>query len=114
QQRCPDCDMWYDSPHVDNLIDYFEPADRGRVSIHIEKKRKRRTSRGAFAKLTTMAHGRPRITDDPPIRVTISDDEQDYLVDHLLAEYRMTLQEDRRSLFDRFTPVHGVSQAAGR
>ena len=88
----PELDIWYGGMHVDRLISYFEPADRGRVSIHIEKKRKRRTSRGAFAKLTTMAHGRPRITEDPPIRVTISDDEQDYLVDHLLAEYRMTLQ----------------------
>ncbi len=106
-------DIWYDSTHVDSLIGYFEPADRGRVSIHIEKQRKRRTSRGAFAKLTTMVHGRPRITADPPIRVTVSDDEQDYLVDHLLAGYRLTLQEDRRVLFDRFTPVDVVRQVVG-
>jgi len=33
----PELDIWYDSMHVDNLIGYFEPADRGRVSIHIEK-----------------------------------------------------------------------------
>jgi hypothetical protein len=55
----PELDIWYDAMHHDSLISYFEPADRGRVSIHIEKKRKRRTSRGAFAKLPTMAHGRP-------------------------------------------------------
>src|SRR5690242_6429305 len=97
----PELDIWYDAIHADSLINYFEPVDRGRVSIHIEKKRKRRTSRGAFAKLTTMAHGRPRITQDPPLRVTISDDEQTDLVGHLLAGYRLTLQEDRRSLFDR-------------
>ena len=109
----PELDIWYDGMHVDSLISYFEPADRGRVSIHIEKKRRRRTSRGAFAKLTTMAHGRPRITEDPPIRVTISDDEQADLVDHLLAEYRLTLQEDRRSLFDRFTEVDVVRQVVG-
>ena len=95
------------------MIDYFEPADRGRVSVHIEKKRRRRTSRGAFAKLTAMAHGRPRITEEPPIRVTISDDEQAELVDHLLAEYRLTLQEDRRNLFDRFTEVDVVRQVVG-
>jgi hypothetical protein len=109
----PELDTWYDNMHVDSLISYFEPADRGRVSIHIEKKRKRRTSRGAFAKLTTMVHGRPRITAEPPIRVTISDDEQDDLTDHLLAEYRLTLQEDRRSLFDRFTVVDVVRQVVG-
>jgi uncharacterized protein (DUF2252 family) len=109
----PELDIWYDGTHADKLIDYFEPADRGRVSIHIEKKRERRTSRGAFAKLTTMAHGRPRITEDPPVRVTISDEEQADLVDHLLAGYRLTLQEDRRNLFDRFTEVDTVRQVVG-
>jgi uncharacterized protein (DUF2252 family) len=109
----PELDIWYDSTHVDSLIGYFEPADRGRVSIHIERQRERRTSRRAFAKLTTMAHGRPRISEDPPIRVTISDDEQADLVDHLLAGYRLTLQEDTRALFDRFTPVDVVRQVVG-
>jgi uncharacterized protein (DUF2252 family) len=109
----PELDIWYDGTRADKLINYFEPADRGQVSIHIEKKRKRRTSRGAFAKLTTMAHGRPRITEDPPVRVRISDDEQADLVDHLFAGYRLTLQEDRRRLFDRFTEVDVVRQVVG-
>jgi uncharacterized protein (DUF2252 family) len=108
-----DLDIWYDGIYVDSLLGYFEPADRGRVSTHIEKQRNRRTSRGAFGKLTTMAHGRPRIDEEPPIRVAISDDRQDDLVDHLLAEYRLTLQDDRRSLFDRFTAVDVVRQVVG-
>lgn len=108
----PELDLWYDGIHVDSLINYFEPADRGRVSVHIEKKAKRRTSRGAFAKLTTVVDGRPRIDEDPPIRTTIDDDEQDDL-DQLLAGYRLTLQEDRRHLFDRFTLVDVVRQVVG-
>ncbi len=88
-------------------------ADRGRVSVHIDKKRQRRTSRGAFAKLTTMASGRPRISEEPPLRVRIPDEQQADLVDHLLAEYRLTLQEDRRHLFDRFTEVDTVRQVVG-
>ena len=109
----PELDIWYDGVHVDSFISYFEPADRGRISIHIERKRERRTSRGAFAKLTTMAHGRPRITEEPPVRVTIGDDEQAELVDRLLTEYRLTLQDDRRSLFDRFTETDTVRQVVG-
>jgi hypothetical protein len=109
----PELDIWYDGVRVERLMRYFEPADRGRLSIHIEKQRGRRTSRGTFAKLTTMAHGRPRITEEPPLRVTISDAEQAELVDHLLAEYRLTLQEDRRALFDRFTEVDTVRQVVG-
>jgi uncharacterized protein DUF2252 len=109
----PELDIWYDVIHADNLIGYFEPADQGRVSVRIEKKRQRRTSRGAFAKLTTMAHGRPRITEEPPLRVTIGDDEQADLVYQLFGGYRLTLQEDRRSLFDRFTEVDAVRQVVG-
>jgi uncharacterized protein (DUF2252 family) len=111
--RMPELDIWYDGTHVDSLLGYFEPADRGLVSVHIERKRKRRTSRGAFAKLVAMAHGRPRITEEPPVRVTIGDQEQADLVDHLLAEYRLTLREDRRSLFDRFTEADVVRQVVG-
>jgi uncharacterized protein (DUF2252 family) len=109
----PELDIWYDSIHADSLIGYFEPADQGRVSIHIEKKRQRRTSRGALAKLTTMAEGRPRITEDPPIRVTLDDQEQADIVGQLLAQYRLSLQDDRRALFDRFTLVDVVRQVVG-
>jgi uncharacterized protein (DUF2252 family) len=109
----PELDIWYDGTHVDRLLGYFEPADRGRVSVHIERGRRRRTSRGAFAKLVAMAHGRPRITEDPPVRVTIGDEEQADLVDHLLAGYRLTLREDQRSLFDRFTEADVVRQVVG-
>jgi Uncharacterized protein conserved in bacteria (DUF2252) len=109
----PELDIWYDGIHADSLIGYFEPADRGRVSVHIEKKRRHRTSRGALAKLTTMAQGRPRITEDPPIRVTLDDQEQADIAGHLLAEYRLSLQEDRRALFDRFTLVDVVRQVVG-
>ncbi len=109
----PEIDIWYDGMHVDSLIGYFEPADRGRVAVHIEKKQTHRTSRGAFAKLTTMAEGRPRITEEPPIRMAVDDDEQGDLVDHLLAGYRLTLQEDRRQLFDRFTEADVVRQVVG-
>jgi len=106
-------DIWYDGIHVDKLISYFEPADRGRVSVHIERKRRRRTSRGAFTRLTAMAHGRPRITEDPPVRVTISDEEQAEIWEYLLGGYRLTLQEDRRALFDRFIEVDVVRQVVG-
>jgi uncharacterized protein (DUF2252 family) len=109
----PELDLWYAGTRADSLIDYFEPADRGRVSVYIDKKRERRTSLGAFAKLTDVTGGRPRITEEPPVRVAISDAEQADLVGTLLAEYRLTLQEDRRILFDRFTETDTVRQVVG-
>ncbi len=106
-------DIWYDGMQAERFVGYFEPADRGQVKIQIEKGKVKRTSRGAFAKLTTMTRGRPRITPQPPLRVTIDDDEQGDIIDHLLAGYRETLQNDRRALFDRFTPVDMVRQVVG-
>jgi uncharacterized protein (DUF2252 family) len=111
--RMPELDIWYDGMHVDNLIGYFEPADQARISTHIEKQKQRRTSRGALAKLTSTVRGRPRITADSPMRVRIGDDEQADLVNGLFAEYRLTLQEDRRVLFDRFIEVDVVRQVVG-
>jgi uncharacterized protein (DUF2252 family) len=109
----PELDVWYDATYADDLIQYYEPADRDQVSVYIERKRKRRVSRRAFTKLTEMADGRPRITENPPIRVAVSDDEQADIVDELLAGYRATLQDDRRSLFDRFTLTDVVRQVVG-
>ncbi len=109
----PELDTWYDATRADSLIRYFEPADRDRVSVYIERKRERRGSRRAFTKLTEMVHGRPRITEDPPVRVAVSDDEQDRIAGELLAGYRQTLQDDRRHLFDRFTLTDVVRQVVG-
>ena len=111
--RATELDIWYDGMHVDSLLGYFEPADRGTVSVHIDKKKRHRTHEGAYARLTEEAHGRPRITEDPPVRTTVADDEQLELVDELLAGYRTTLQEDRRHLFDRFTEADVVRQVVG-
>jgi uncharacterized protein (DUF2252 family) len=109
----PLLDIWYEGTRFDQFIDYFEPADRGQVKVQIEKGKETRTSRGAFAKLTTERRGRARITPAPPLRVTLDDDEQGDIVEGLLGGYRLTLQEDRRKLFDRFTAVDIVRQVVG-
>jgi uncharacterized protein (DUF2252 family) len=109
----PELDIWYDATRADRLVEYFEPADRDQVSVYIERKRRKRISRHAFTKLTEMTDGRPRITEDPPVRVAISDDEQDDIADELLASYRQTLQHDRRALFDRFALTDVVRQVVG-
>ncbi len=109
----PLLDIWYEGTRVDRFIDYFEPADHDQVKVQIEKDKQKRTSRGAFARLTSEQRGRPRITPQPPLRVTLDDAEQGNIVDNLIAGYRLTLQEDRRKLFDRFILVDVVRQVVG-
>jgi uncharacterized protein (DUF2252 family) len=109
----PILDIWYEGTRFDQFIDYFETADRDQIKVQFEKGKDTRTSRGAFAKLTTGTRGRARITPQPPFRVRLDDSEQGDVVEGLLGEYRLTLQEDRRKLFDRFTPVDIVRQVVG-
>jgi uncharacterized protein (DUF2252 family) len=109
----PILDIWYEGTRFDQFIDSFESADRDQVKIQFEKGKEKRTSRGAFAKLTTEQRGRARITPHPPLRVTLDDDEQGDVIEGLLGEYRLTLQEDRRKLYDRFTTVDIVRQVVG-
>jgi uncharacterized protein (DUF2252 family) len=108
-----DIEIWYDGMQVERFIDFFDTADRGQVTVHIERGKKRRTNRGAYDKITRVARGQPRITTDPPLRVRIDDAEQGDIVDGLLGDYRQTLLEDRRALFDRFAPVDIVRQVVG-
>ena len=109
----PEIDIWYDGMHVDRFIGFFDTADRDDVEVQIEKGKRNKTSRGAYQKITRVARGRPRITTEPPLRVRIPDTEQGDIVEHLLGGYRQTLQDDRRALFDRFTPVDIVRQVVG-
>ena len=60
-------DIWYDGMRVNRFVQHFEHADRGQVKIFIEKGKKKRTSLGAYPKLTAIASGRPRITPQFPI-----------------------------------------------
>jgi uncharacterized protein (DUF2252 family) len=109
----PELDIWYDGIYVEGLIGFFSDADQRRVSTYIDRRKQRRTSRGALPRLTLMAQGRARITEDPPRRVRVGDNEQADLVNQLFGEYRLTLPEDRRTLFDRFTEVDAVRQVVG-
>ena len=110
----PELDIWYDSIHVDSLVSYFEPADRGRVSVHIEQQRQAphqpRGVRQAHRRWRTAAPGSPKTRRSGSPSATTS---RPIWSPILIAEYRLTLHEDRRALFDRFTEVDMVRQVVG-
>src|SRR5277367_5471089 len=83
----PLLDIWYEGTRFDQFIDYFETADRDQIKVQFEKGKETRTSRGAFAKMTTGKRGRARITPQPPFRVRLDDSEQGDVVEGLLGEY---------------------------
>ena len=105
--------IWYDSIHVDQLLGYFGEDRRDRVSKHIEKRQRRRTSAGAFEKLTETVDGRRRIIEEPPRLTHVDDPRRIEAVRRVYERYTDTLQDDRRHCLARFTYVDVARQVVG-
>jgi uncharacterized protein (DUF2252 family) len=110
--RAKPLNVWYDLITADHLIALFKPADQELLASHIARKSRRRTSAGAARKLTERVDGTLRITEDPPIRVRLPDDEL-ALEEAIFAAYRASLPEYRGRLLDRFTLTDAVRQVVG-
>ncbi len=110
--RAGKLDIWYDLVTVDQLIAVFATEDQKPASSLIEKKARRRTSRGAVRKLTERVDGQLRITQDAPVRTHLDDTER-ALTGEVFAAYRASLAEERRYLLDRFSVVDVVRQVVG-
>ena len=106
-------EIWYDSIYVDELLGYFGEERRDRVSKHIEKKRRRRTSVGAFEKLTETVDGGVRIIEEPPRLTHFDDPTRLEIVRKVYERYTETLQDDRRHCLARFTYVDAARQVVG-
>jgi len=105
-------DIWYDLITAGQLVGLYKPAEQEQVWAHIKRKARRRTSAGAARKLTETVGGQIRITEDPPLRVRLVDDEL-ALEDAVFASYRSSLPEYRRRLLDRFSFVDAARQVVG-
>ena len=99
------------------LLQVFEPEERERVSAHLDKRARRRTSAGAARKLTEVVDGHIRIVEDPPIRVRLDGkvpaEDSAALAGEIVQAYRDSLPYERRYLLDRFTFVDVVRQVVG-
>ena len=83
----------------------------GRVKKKITEARKQ-TSEQVFHKLTTPSKGLPRIVDQPPL-IYHTDLLNEREVAVVLKQYRETLAEERRILFDRFKLVDWAIKVVG-
>ena len=83
----------------------------GRVKKKIAEARKQ-THEHVFHKLTTPSRGLPRIVDQPPL-IYHTDLLNEREVAVVLKQYRETLAEERRMLFDRFKLVDWAIKVVG-
>ena len=115
-------ELWYARIDVEDL----ERAARKLSAKQIERfernvaKARSKDSLKAFARLTEIIDGEPRIAADPPLIVPIEDvvpaAEHHRLDDHLrgiIRSYGRTLTADRRRLLERFRYVHSARKVVG-
>ncbi|MFI9532972.1 DUF2252 domain-containing protein [Nocardia fusca] len=115
--------VWYS--HIDAATDMAElrgvldSSMRKRVQKTIDKAWGR-DSFQALSKLTTLCDGQPRIASMPPLIVPVEElytgtdaETVHQALMRRLADYRGTLQPDRRFLLDRFEYVHAARKVVG-
>ena len=116
-------DLWYTRLDIDTLVaTWFEQASarqRKRFDRNLAKARLKDSVR-AFARLTSVVDGEPRIISDPPLIVPIAEllpeDERRTLesaVRDVLRSYRRTLPHDRRHLLGRFRYADAARKVVG-
>ena len=125
-------DVWYAHLDVDKTYsEYAEifDAKTAKTTAKIINKAKSKDSVRAARKLTEVVDGELRIISDPPLIVPLRDlvahSEHKRLIDHfdadrlqtmmanVLAEYRSTLQSDKRRLISEYTPVDIAHKVVG-
>ncbi|MDR2988159.1 MAG: DUF2252 domain-containing protein [Nocardiopsaceae bacterium] len=106
-------DVWYDRFDADHLVQFLDPDDKEDVAARIAKRAARRTSEGAFDRLTEVVDGRRVITDEPGRRYHFDHAGQHELVQRVYEGYRSTLPYHVSRLLDRFTITDVARQVVG-
>ena len=116
-------DLWYSRIDVDEIAAVLNQQATGKQRKQFERnvaKAQSKNSMRAFAKLTEIVDGEPRIASDPPLIIPIEDfatgsDKDDFeeFVQGAIRSYRRTLTADRRRLLERFRYVHAARKVVG-
>jgi uncharacterized protein (DUF2252 family) len=115
-------DLWYARIQLDELQRLAQQGTAKQIKRFEGNVAKARSkdSLKAFAKLTEMVDGEPRIASDPPLIVPIEEvvppaqhHRLDDFVRGVIRSYRRTLTADRRRLLERFRYVHTARKVVG-
>ena len=115
-------DLWYTRLDADEILrEWVKVASaeqRKRAERNVAKT-KSKDSLKAFAKLTEIVDGEPRIVSDPPVVVTIEEfmgervHELEEFLRGVIRSYRRTLAGDRRKLIERYRYAHAARKVVG-
>jgi uncharacterized protein (DUF2252 family) len=108
--------VWYARMTSDDLLKLLPKRRRADVKDRIDNALKRSGSEIDFPKLTNLVRGQPAIRDVPPLifhPAAAALPEFKQTLDAVLATYRETLAEDRRTILDRYHPLDAAIKVVG-
>ena len=116
-------ELWYSRIDVDEIAALAAQQGTAKQQKQFERnlaKARSKDSLKAFAKLTTIVDGEPRIASDPPLIVPIEEVmsgveavELEEFVRGVIRAYRRTLSADRRRLLERYRFAHAAHKVVG-
>ncbi len=95
-------EVWYFRVCEETLIEDAPDAESREARSQMASKARNRVGERFLPKIAEPVDGRYRFVENPPLVTRVSNDAQLALVDHAIEQYRNSLNEDRRFLFDRY------------
>jgi uncharacterized protein (DUF2252 family) len=109
-------DVWYDRLDAQTIIDTAPDEKIREIREEIVAKAKHRISDYLYPQISEEIAGRRRLIDQPPAMFHITkeqDPEHETVVREALEQYRLSLPDERRVLFDRYSLEDVVIKAVG-
>jgi uncharacterized protein (DUF2252 family) len=116
-------DLWYARVDVEDLLGRAREVGTRKQVKRAEQsvaRARAKDSMKAFAKLTRMVEGEPRLISDPPLIVPVEElappaevGRIEEIVRGIIRSYRQTLPDERRRILERFRYVHAARKVVG-
>jgi uncharacterized protein (DUF2252 family) len=100
--RMSPLEVWYSRLDMESLIEMAPDEKAKERRQALAEKARERISEHLFPKIVSSVGGRPRIVDQPPILYHPEVDDFQAIVQEGLEDYRASLSDERRILFDRY------------
>jgi uncharacterized protein (DUF2252 family) len=113
-------EVWYFRVSAEDLIENAPDAEARDRHEEMAAKARSRIGENLFPKITEEVDGQHRFVEQPPVITRMSDDACQDLVRAGIEDYRTSLTDDRRFVFDRYWPedfalrVVGIGSVATR
>jgi len=107
-------EVWYDRLDVERLIALAPDVKAKKAREEMAEKARQRIGDHLFPKIVTQVAGHPHLVDQPPVLFHVVDEpDHEQMVREAMEDYRTSLSDERRVLYDRYRLVDFAVKVVG-